>query len=94
MNRFTRFAHWTSKESAMNDTSGSQEERSSNSQSLSYRVLHEQQHQFETGSWHHFHPQQAAGITELNFENFSEAEANPVARYEEYSSSRREKWEK
>ena len=26
------------------------------------------------------------GITELNFEDFSEAEANPVASYGEYSS--------
>jgi hypothetical protein len=29
------------------------------------------------------------GITELNFEDFSETEANPVASYGEYSSSGR-----
>jgi hypothetical protein len=31
------------------------------------------------------------GITELNFEDFSEAEANPVASYGEYSSLSRQK---
>ena len=44
----------------MNGTSGFQEVRSSTSRSPSYRFLHEQQHQSEQGSWHHFHAPLAA----------------------------------
>ena len=36
----------------MNGTSGFQEVRSSPSRSPSYRLLHEQQYQFGTSSWH------------------------------------------
>ena len=38
----------------MNGTSGFQEVRSSTSRSPAYRFLHEQRHQFGTGSWHLF----------------------------------------
>ena len=38
----------------MNGTSGFQEGRSSTSRSSTNRLLHEQQHQFDTGFWHLF----------------------------------------
>ena len=41
------------------------------------------------GAWIEIPRSKLRGITELNFEDCSEAEANPIASYVEYSSSKR-----
>jgi hypothetical protein len=50
----------------MNGTSGFQEMQSSTPRSPSYRLLHEQQPQFGTGFWHHFHAQTSFPLLKAN----------------------------
>ena len=71
----------------MNGTSGFQEVRSTDSQLQSYRFLHEQRHQFGTGSWHLF---PTHDLIDLSTEISTKQEMVPYTISASISASKRE----